>query len=373
MGDTKDRTSFTHVLLRPQGADHSTPSPDGCRARIGIACMTKQPQHLDAWLRYHHERCGIMKFYLRVEDTPDLTALTDEWDGVVSAMFDAGGAYEDIPARQVAHVAQSIVKARADGLTHLLHVDDDELLFCAGGLGALHKTLLSAQPGTVEFHMSNIEALAPSMDCAHPFHEVHAFRHDRDRFCSYWNGKAIGVLAAQGLRAAGPHAFIASGGGGRHEIAPWVGCILHYESCSFAAWRRKFITAARSQHAHARLPSDFRFYRVSLSAAAAIVSAEATGDSAKLGAAEAEAAAVFCRYKLCPPSLPHLGPCRGPVVLDDGITLIDPFFVTNPTSPYRPTAQRATAPLCARSHRQRTDWRELRQRAVSMRREALSR
>ena len=176
----KDRTAFTHVLLQPQGAHRSECSSSvfGARhaLRVGIVCMTKQPQHMHTWLTYHHGCCGIERFYLRVEDTPDLAALLKGWHGIVNADYAEGGAYQDIPARQVAHVATAIVKARADGLNYLLHIDDDELLYCAGGLARLHEALLAAPDGTVELHISNIEALAPSMDCAQPFHQLRSTR-----------------------------------------------------------------------------------------------------------------------------------------------------------------------------------------------------
>ena len=35
----------------------------------------KQPQNLITWLRYHREQCGVKRFYLRLEDSPQLVPL----------------------------------------------------------------------------------------------------------------------------------------------------------------------------------------------------------------------------------------------------------------------------------------------------------
>ena len=59
-----------------------TPAP-----RIAIVCMTKRPTALSTWLRYHRLVCGIERFYLRVEDTPELAVLLGSapWDACVEA------------------------------------------------------------------------------------------------------------------------------------------------------------------------------------------------------------------------------------------------------------------------------------------------
>ena len=65
------------------------------------------------------------------------------------------------------------------------------------------------------------------------------------RYCSYTNGKSIGNLAADALRAHGPHHFRCSKGAGgatskvTHMIPPPVAVVLHYESGTYAKWRTK--------------------------------------------------------------------------------------------------------------------------------------
>ena len=54
-------------------------------ATIGLVCMTKKPCCLETWLRYHRDVCGVLRFYLRVEDTPELAELLGRapWDACV--------------------------------------------------------------------------------------------------------------------------------------------------------------------------------------------------------------------------------------------------------------------------------------------------
>ena len=138
--------------------------------------------------------------------------------------------------RQSGHIASVIPRARAAGLTHLLHIDDDELVYCPSGPRALLAELASAPAGKPDVHLCNVEALLDSTDCSSPFLEARAFRHFPTRYCSYTNGKSFGKLSDAGLQAHGPHHFrCAAGAGGAlspftHAVPPHVGVVLHYES-----------------------------------------------------------------------------------------------------------------------------------------------
>ena len=74
--------------------------------------------------------------------------------------------------RQSAHIASVIPRARAAGFTHILHVDDDELIYCATGVGALLAEIANAPESRPDLHMQNVEAVFPSDCCANPFREV---------------------------------------------------------------------------------------------------------------------------------------------------------------------------------------------------------
>ena len=77
-------------------------------------------------------------FVPQVEDTPELATLfsTPPWDRLVLATFDNGTKRDYFAQmdRQSAHIADTLPRARAIGLTHLLHIDDDELLYCSQGV-----------------------------------------------------------------------------------------------------------------------------------------------------------------------------------------------------------------------------------------------
>ena len=60
--------------------------------RIGICCMTKGPVSFERWLTYHAEALRVVKFYLRVEDTPELEALLSAppWSERCEATYHSG-------------------------------------------------------------------------------------------------------------------------------------------------------------------------------------------------------------------------------------------------------------------------------------------
>jgi hypothetical protein len=236
--------------------------------------MTKTPTSFDVWLRYHTDALHVHKFYVRVEDTPELEPLltSPPWSELVEATFhtDTVRDWSGQTSRQFDHVCSAISKARRDGLTHLLHIDDDELVFCPGGLRALQRELSRAPSrGTYNLHALTLEALVPRSTGAlaeseeqpgAPCHfaTCRAFRHRRVTFSAYGGspvsaGKSFGVLGFAPLQPASPHHFCGerfysapSGYARGTHVLPGHTCvILHFESCSYPRWRRKFTEYAR--------------------------------------------------------------------------------------------------------------------------------
>ena len=123
--DKKTAVADMHVRLERVAAPASN-----SKISVGIVCMTKQPMDLIGWLE-HHRRLGVLKFYLRIEGTPSLATLLAEppWSGLVESTFASNTCRDYIhqTARQNAHVASAIPRARLAGLTHILHIDDDEV------------------------------------------------------------------------------------------------------------------------------------------------------------------------------------------------------------------------------------------------------
>ena len=115
------------LLDEPLPISHGTAAP--ARLRIGLCCMTKRPIHFETWLSYHAEVIGVERFYIRVEDTPELESLltSASWASKVDATFDNNTSsnlrdYEAQTVRQSAHVEAAIARVARDGLTHLLHL-----------------------------------------------------------------------------------------------------------------------------------------------------------------------------------------------------------------------------------------------------------
>ena len=312
------------------------PLPGGAGVQLGIVMMTKKPFDLQTWLTYHYVGLGIRRFYLKVEDTPELAPLlaTPPWDRCVVPSFDdhTQRDYFAQMDRQAAHIAAVLPRARADGLTHLLHIDDDELLFCPAGIGVLLGELAVAPPSRPDCHLCNIEALMPHDSCSSPFSEAFVFRHFPTRYVSYTNGKSIGRLDEPTLRSHGPHHFrneLAAGGNMSpvtYPIGPETACVLHYESATYAKWHHKFLELA-SRHGddpevYARVP--FAFYRKSMVVASAILAARASADTAAEAIAIAAAHVHWCEHKLAPLGLPPPEP--RPRVLSNGLSILSPFL-----------------------------------------------
>ena len=315
--------------------------------RLGVVCMTKRPLCFATWLEYH--LClGVERFYVRVEDTPALASLLEQsrWQNAVRASFHTGTArdWAKQSSRQHEHVVQAIHWARADGLTHLLHIDDDELLCCLYGFEAMRASIECAPADVVNLHLRNLEALVPSAECANPFAEARAFRHRPHEYGAYGrppsSGKSIGDLRRPMLQPNGPHFFGLRGESHKGELgdAPSyvlpaaAAVILHYESVSYQRWRDKFTEFARYDGG-GKAQQFSSFNRASILACTQMLQARAARESAAAHSlldhfssddAEESARQVWTQWRCEPPGLPH-PPAQGALVLrDHGITLMQP-------------------------------------------------
>lgn len=219
--------------------------------RLAIVTMSKNPMALETWLRYHHESLGVNEFHLRFEGCSDADhelLRSSPWNELVHATFDCESGHSrhllTQMDRQSQHVRNSIAAMQLSGTaTHVLHIDDDELLHCPAGIDALHGAITSSAPDISDIHMTNIEACLPSPYCADPFRAATVFQHGPAHFNSYRNGKSIGVLADAFLTMRGPHHFgstATSGAGGTWALASDLGVILHFESATFEQWLSKW-------------------------------------------------------------------------------------------------------------------------------------
>ena len=250
----EEATMTADIQIEPFGPSQGlatttlSTAPTAPAVCLAIVSTMKQPANLFTWLAYHRERCGVARFYLRLEDSAELRGplSTPPWDCCVACTF-AESAAPDVDHqmnRQQAFVDATIIHARADGMSHLLHIDDDELLYCHRGVEALHLLFAAAPPTAFDLHLYNMEALHASAASEDPFRAAVAFRHRRADFGAYSNGKSIGVLAHEKcVCAPGVHHFATDVDETVQVPAP-VGVILHYESATYTRWRAKFMPYA---------------------------------------------------------------------------------------------------------------------------------
>ena len=371
---SSDASSATADAAADAEADATT----SASVRIGLVAMVRAPEGVDeatsdsfaaslqTFLR-HHTALGVERFFLHLEDSAALHAQlgADTRVELTSASGTARDYFGQVD-RQAAAVDAAVARARSAGLTHLLHIDCDELLYCSRGPGALRAALAAAPAAAADLHLHNLEALPPSASSRPDlFRGVTAFRHEPRRFCAYTNGKSFGRLASPGLRMAGPHRFRADaadagattatmdegGSQQQHQLPAPVACVLHFESTTYALWQDKFASLATRHLSSSgdnggqgdgrqqpRLP--FAYYRESMEQAHRLLLAHAAEDSRAATKETVAALQLWCRWKRPPRGLPAppAGPRDAPVVVaEHGITLLHPLGFTCDQEAWRPT------------------------------------
>ena len=220
--------------------------------KLGVACMTKNPNSFETWIDYHR-KIGICHFFIKVENTPGFTLLGNDitltkGNGVQTYRF---------WDRQNEHVNNSIKVAKQLGITHLLHIDDDELLYCPKSIDNFYKVLSESTLHSC-LRLKNYESVAPHSKVVNPFKECKYFNTNTANFTAYANGKSIACLKHEGVRAKGAHLF----SGNIKNINEKDAVVLHYESMVYSKWKEKFenylINGNKSQCDNGKIP--FKFY-----------------------------------------------------------------------------------------------------------------
>ena len=264
------------------GGDGSVPDP-----RIAIACMSKgaDPEAFKNWL-LHHIHLGVERFFLRIEDANDSTRgllSLEEFRNHVRVLFADGSHVRDCGnmqnSRQDEHLQVAIRAARQEGYSHILHIDDDEVLFLPAGRDSLLRWMRSVpDSSSAELHLRNLEALAPIPSPAHLMSSgIRSFRHRPNDYCGYGQlqgstGKSMGVLSHAGLVPLGPHHFgrcepsglavgrvgLLAGRARRAALSdqnaettlvpPPIAVILHFHCATFEQWQNKYIDHVISLH-----------------------------------------------------------------------------------------------------------------------------
>ena len=219
--------------------------------RLAIAVCTKQPTHFDTWLR-HHRMVGIEHFFIRVEDSPDVSDMLSKCPDVTLSSEGSDVNQYGVESRQCSNATYAMSESQSMGITHVLHLDDDELIVFPKGFDAFcdHARRVT----TENIHISNYEVCAPHIDVVNPFVECHAVRRDPHTFRGYGWGKCIGVVGRT-TESISPHTFH----GYFTEVSPDIAVIYHYESIPYTKWLQK-----TKRYADVNLTSNYSFVNESV-------------------------------------------------------------------------------------------------------------
>jgi len=224
---------------------------------IGIVSMMKNPKNIETWLKIHRN-LGIKRFYIRLEDTPELVEFLKSQSDVKTDISQSTGVneYVEIQNRQAKMVDKALQDGRNDGIDWLIHIDSDEIL--KGNL----EEIANLPETTRTFWMQNYEALYSNV----PAEEDNCFRAKKfvncsvDKCVSYANGKGGGRTTVD-VSVAGPHRFQSS----QEDNAPRLNMIVeHYESCDFEKYKEKYLNLSK-QTTNNNIP--FPYYNDSIAAA----------------------------------------------------------------------------------------------------------
>jgi hypothetical protein len=220
---------------------------------VAISSMIRKPLAFKTWLDYHIS-LGIKHFFLRIEDTPELSELLNQYSGIVTCEYDNQvnkiDNYWTQMDRQKMFVDKSIISCNKLGIKWLAHIDSDELI-CSNNLNFLDHISDDYQCVVI----SNYEAVYPNDSIQDPFLGTDKFLYENR--LAYCNGKSIGRVSKD-LVLVGPHRFNGK------EIEINEALILHYESPNFEKWYDKF-TAEKNDTQDVKLDTiPFKFYKESI-------------------------------------------------------------------------------------------------------------
>ena len=233
--------------------------PDSTKLKVAIVSMMRRPKDLDDWLEYHRAM-GIIRFYIRLEDTEDLEEYLSNQKDITLEIGKSSGKdeYKEIQIRQCAMVDAALKKAQEDNMNWLLHIDSDELLDGdIDELSGLNETVRTIV-------MNNKEAVYKDI----PRENDQCFAASKFRDCSeansgcvsYVNGKS-GGRAAPDVHCNGPHRFRSDRIDAVEKIITMK--ILHFESCDFNTYKTKFKQIAKDPKSDIPFP----YYNDSVAAA----------------------------------------------------------------------------------------------------------
>ena len=249
----------------------------GQKHGVAFATLMRKPIDLPLWLKYHR-KMGIMRFYIRLEDSPSWEEYLKNMPDVVlevGSSDKSGNNYSTLIDRQRTYVNQTLrlIRESAPEIDWLIHIDSDELLYGdISELGWLPDTDPDGSKvgergsntfvKTVKFE--NAEAVFEDDNQETCFSAKNFLRCGRNAPCkSYVNGKSAGRAQDPEVNLAGPHDFAYGGeiSGEFQYTMPFDKLrILHYDSCTAGSWIEKFIHLSKNDKGE----NPFPYYKSSI-------------------------------------------------------------------------------------------------------------
>lgn len=205
--------------------------------KVAVVSMIKSPKNMETWLE-KHRNLGIARFYIRLEDTPELEEYLEKQSDVHLIIGRSTGIneYKEIQTRQGELVNQALRQGEKDGMDWVIHIDSDEIL--EGDLDQVR----SLPPNVRTFWIQNHEAKYADI----PKKEDNCFTAAKYLDCSkeacvsYANGKSGGRCAPD-VAANGPHRFKSNLSDNPDPDLKLEGIrVNHYESCDFEQYKAKY-------------------------------------------------------------------------------------------------------------------------------------
>ena len=195
-----------------------------------ISCIYK-PKNIETWLQIHRN-FGISRFYINLENTPELVNYLKEQPDVSLSVSNSDNKnnYLSLQDRQVEFIQKALILAKKDNIDFVVHIDSDEIL--EGDINEI----LSLPPDVSTFWMQNYEAVYEKIpDKSDNCFQAKKYLDCSNEICaSYINGKG-GARVIPSIKVIGPHRFA----GTEKEIKLNI-IIKHYESCDFDQYIKKY-------------------------------------------------------------------------------------------------------------------------------------
>ena len=210
---------------------------------IGIVTTVKNPHQINDWVNYHLNK-GIKKIYIISDDpnenlkiNPDNRVVifknNSEWREKLKNIDYLRKFYnkydKEVMSRQILNFAHVRDITRNTNLNWLLHIDCDELFYLEG------KDLNQIFNDNYDIiRFKNYEMIPENDNYQNCFREGTKFLTNKTKYIAYSNGKSAVKINSDAI-IAGVHGFM----GGR-TLESENGKILHYPSCNFEEYIRKY-------------------------------------------------------------------------------------------------------------------------------------